>query len=386
MSLSNIDYSVLQVLPHLDSGGLVNGAVEISRTLSNNNLGSYITTSGGRRLHEVTRFGTEVIIAPVHSKNPVTIYRNISKIKKIIKNNNIDIIHARSRSPAWSSQYAAKKMKIPFITTFHGTYGIENMIKKKYNGAMINADKIIAISNFIAGHIKREYKVIKEKIVVIPRGVDLSIFDSARVREQRLIDISNKFDLKEENHTILLPARMTRWKGHNLLIEAVKKLKRNDIICLFVGDVQTKKQYVKELESKIKKMGLTNNFRFLGAQQDMPAIFKLADVVISASTKPEAFGRVVAESLAMGRPTISVNHGGGAEIIRDKMTGWLFKSGNVNDLCKKISMALDLNKGQRLILSEKCIQNIKENYDIKFMCDRTLKLYSELVKENKKYL
>ena len=138
MSLSNIDYSVLQVLPHLDSGGLVNGAVEISRTLSNNNLGSYITTSGGRRLHEVTRFGTEVIIAPVQSKNPVTIYRNISKIKKIIKNNNIDIIHARSRSPAWSSQYAAKKMKIPFITTFHGTYGIENMIKKKYNGVEEN--------------------------------------------------------------------------------------------------------------------------------------------------------------------------------------------------------------------------------------------------------
>jgi len=134
------------------------------------------------------------------------------------------------------------------------------------------------------------------------------------------------------------------------------------------------------------RLNSTNNFRFLGAQQDMPAIFKLADVVISASTKPEAFGRVVAESLAMGRPTISVNHGGGAEIIRDKMTGWLFKSGNVNDLCKKISMALDLNKDQRLILSEKCIQNIRENYDIKFMCDRTLKLYSELVKESKNYL
>ena len=383
MSLNKNEYSVLQVLPHLESGGLVSGAIEISDSLCSRDLESYVVTSGGRRSYEVLRKGAKIFNMPVQSKNPYTIYRNISRIAKLIKNNNINIIHARSRAPAWSARYAANRKKIPFVTTFHGTYELQNKIKKKYNSIMLNADRVIAISNFIAKHIKKEYEVDDEKVSVIPRGIDLSIFDSSKVTAERLISASNKLGLMESTSTILLPGRMTRWKGHALLIEAVAKLKRDDILCLFVGDDQNKNSYVKELQNKIKKLGMTKNFRFLGNQTDMPAIYKMADVVVSASTKPEAFGRVVAEAMAMGRPTVAVNHGGGAEIIKDNSNGWLFKPSNIKDLTKQISSALKISDDQRENLSKRSILRIKENYNVKFMCDKTLHLYSELIESER---
>ena len=383
MSLNKNEYSVLQVLPHLESGGLVSGAIEISGALCSRNLGSYVATSGGRRSYEVLRRGAKIFNTPVQSKNPYTIYKNISRIAKLIKNNSINIIHARSRAPAWSARYAASRMKIPFVTTFHGTYELQNEIKKRYNRIMLNADRVIAISNFIAEHIKKEYEVDGAKISVIPRGVDLSIFDVSKVTAERLISVSNKLGLTESASTILLPGRMTRWKGHALLIEAVANLKRDDIICIFVGDGQNKNSYVKELQNKIKKLGMIKNFRFLGNQTDMPAIYKMADVVVSASTKPEAFGRVVAEAMAMGRPTVVANHGGGAEIIKDNSNGWLFKPSNIKDLTKQISSALKISDDQRENLAKRSILRIKENYNVKFMCDKTLNLYSELIESGR---
>ena len=248
---------------------------------------------------------------------------------------------------------------------------------------MANSDRVIAISNFIASHIKKEYGIDSGKISIIPRGVDLSLFDPLVVKDSKLYEIENKYDLKSGLHSILLPGRMTRWKGHELFIDAISMLKRDDIICMFVGDIQGKSRYVQQLQKKIKKLGLQNQFRFLGNQNNMPAIYKLADVVVSASTKPEAFGRVVAEAQAMGRLTIAVNHGGSPEIIKNQKTGWLFKKGNAKELSKKILSALSMSQEERINISERSIRFIKDNYDMKFMCERTLKLYSELIHEKK---
>ena len=379
MNLDIKNYSVLQILPHLNSGGLVSGAVEISEALQKAGMNSFVASEGGRREREITRAGGKVINFSLGSKNPLIILLNVYKLSKIIKKYKINIIHARSRAPAWSAYFAAKKMGIPFVTTFHGTYSIQNNLKKKYNSIMIKSDRVIAISKFIKSHILSNYNIDKEKIVTIYRGVNIEKFNYLKVSNERLISLLKKFNIPEDSYVVLLPGRITRWKGHTLLIEAISKLQRSDIICLFVGDAQGRNKYYTELEKLIDKFKLKNNFRIISNQSDMAAIYKLADVVVSTSLEPEAFGRVVAEAQAMGRPTVAVNHGGGPEIIIDGQTGWLFKPGDADDLSDKINSALNLNKEDRDKMAMGAIERAKLNFNNETMCAKTLQVYAELV-------
>ena len=259
-------YSVLQVLPHLNSGGLVSGAIEISLSLINNNFNSYVLTKGGRREREIVRAGGILFKMNVASKNPIVMFKNIYKIIKIIKDYKIDIIHTRSRAPAWSAYFAAKKMNIPFITTFHGTYGINNRIKNKYNSIMVKGDKVIAISAFIKNHIISNYNVDEDRVETIPRGIDISVFNSENVSNERLIYFTNKFNIMDNSYVILLPGRITRWKGHILLIKAIAELKRKDLLCIFVGDSQGRTKYVAELHNLINKYELSDKFRIVENQ------------------------------------------------------------------------------------------------------------------------
>tara|TARA_Y100001934_G_scaffold177065_1_gene209676 strand:+ start:500 stop:1663 length:1164 start_codon:yes stop_codon:yes gene_type:complete len=382
MTVDIKNYRILQVLPHLNSGGLVSGAIEISNALQKSGHISYVASNGGRREREIIREGGIVLLLPLASKNPITIFRNIYRLSKIIQKNKIDIIHARSRAPAWSAYFAAKKMNIPFITTFHGTYSIKGKWKKKYNSVMTKGDKVIAISNFIKKHILNNYNINHQKVVTIHRGINLDTFNHLEVSDERLISFCKKFNIPEDNFVILLPGRITRWKGHKTLIEAVAMLGREDIVCLFVGDIQGRNKYYNELNSLIDKLGLTNNFRIIENQIDMAAIYKLADVVISASTEPEAFGRVVAEAQAMGRPTVAVNHGGGPEIIINNVTGWLFKSGDAIDLSDKILKAIDLDDLERKNMASKAIERTSLNFNNDTMCFKTLEIYSDLINRN----
>ncbi|MBJ86010.1 MAG: glycosyl transferase [Pelagibacterales bacterium] len=382
MTVDIKNYRILQVLPHLNSGGLVSGAIEISNALQKSGHISYVASNGGRREREIIREGGIVLLLPLASKNPITIFRNIYRLSKIIQKNKIDIIHARSRAPAWSAYFAAKKMNIPFITTFHGTYSIKGKWKKKYNSVMTKGDKVIAISNFIKKHILNNYNINHQKVVTIHRGINLDTFNHLEVSDERLISFCKKFNIPEDNFVILLPGRITRWKGHKTLIEAVAMLGREDIVCLFVGDIQGRNKYYNELNSLIDKLGLTNNFRIIENQIDMAAIYKLADVVISASTDPEAFGRVVAEAQAMGRPTVAVNHGGGPEIIINNVTGWLFKSGDAIDLSDKILKAIDLDDLERKNMASKAIERTSLNFNNDTMCFKTLEIYSDLINRN----
>ena len=379
MNLDIKNYSVLQILPHLNSGGLVSGAVEISEALQKAGMNSFVASEGGRREREITRAGGKVLNFSLGSKNPLIILLNVYKLSKIIKTYKINIIHARSRAPAWSAYFAAKKMGIPFVTTFHGTYSIQNNLKKKYNSIMIKSNRVIAISKFIKSHILSNYNIDKEKIVTIYRGVNIEKFNYLKVSNERLVSLLKKFNIPEDSYVVLLPGRITRWKGHTLLIEAISKLQRSDIICLFVGDVQGRNKYYTELEKLIDKLQLKNNFRIISNQSDMAAIYKLADVVVSTSLEPEAFGRVVAEAQAMGRPTVAVNHGGGPEIIIDGQTGWLFKPGDADDLSDKINSALNLNKEDRDKMAMGAIERAKLNFNNETMCAKTLQVYAELV-------
>ena len=379
MNLDIKNYSVLQVLPHLNSGGLVSGAIEVSEALQKSGMRSFVASEGGRREREITRTGGKVFNFSLGSKNPLIIFLNIYKLSRIIKKYKINIIHARSRAPAWSAYFAAKKMGIPFVATFHGTYSIQNNLKKKYNSIMVKADKVIAISSFINKHILSNYKVDQEKIVTVHRGINIEKYDYLKVSNERLIAFSKKFNIPEDSFVILLPGRITRWKGHILLIEAISKLQRSDIICLFVGDLQGRNKYFAELNKTIDKFKLKNNFRIIANQSDMSVIYKLSDVVVSASLEPEAFGRVVAEAQAMGRPTVAVNHGGGPEIIIDGETGWLFRPGDANDLAEKINKALNLNIDDRKKMSVKAIERAKLNFNNEMMCAKKLNIYAELV-------
>ena len=384
MTVDIKNYRVLQVLPHLNSGGLVSGAIEISNALQKSGHFSYVASNGGRREREIIREGGKTILLPLASKNPVTIFMNIYRLSKIIKKNKINIIHARSRAPAWSAYFAAKRMNIPFITTFHGTYSIKGKLKKKYNSVMTKGIKVIAISHFITKHILNNYNINHEKVVTIHRGINLDNFNHLKVSDERLISICNRFNIPEDNYIILLPGRITRWKGHKTLIEAVAMLGREDIVCLFVGDIQGRNKYYNELNALIDKLGLTNNFRIIENQIDMAAIYKLADVVVSASTDPEAFGRVVAEAQAMGRPTVAVNHGGGPEIIINNLTGWLFKPGDAIDLSDKIQKAIDLDDLERKNMASKAIERTSLNFNNDAMCSKTLEIYSDLMNRNSK--
>ena len=378
MNLDIKSYSVLQVLPHLNSGGLVSGAVEISEALQKTGMNSFVASAGGRREREITKAGGKVINFSLGSKNPIIMLLNVYKLSRIIKKYKINIIHARSRAPAWSAYFAAKKMGIPFVTTFHGTYSIQNKLKKKYNSIMVKSDRVIAISRFINNHILSNYNIDKDKIVTIHRGINIERFNYLKVADERLISLLNIFNIPEDSFVVLLPGRITRWKGHILFIEAIFKLQRSDIICLFVGDSQGRNKYYAELEKILDKFKLKNNFRIIPNQSDMATIYKLADVVVSSSLDPEAFGRVIVEAQAMGRPTISANHGGGSEIIIDGLTGWLFKPGDADDLSDKINKALSLNKDNRDKLAINAIKRAKLNFNNEMMCVKTLQVYAEL--------
>ncbi len=372
--------TLLQVLPHLNSGGLVSGAIEVAKEAKNLGWTSIVLSSGGNRKYELIRAGCKLVFFPVDSKNIINIVKNKNKISNLIKEFNVDIIHARSRAPAWSSYWASKKMNIPFITTFHGTYGTENFIKKKYNKVMLKGSKVIAISNFIKNHINKEYNH-KENVEVIPRGVDTKIFSPSSVTAARLVSLANKLGLQDFHKTILLPGRFSGWKGHILAIEALALLKDKKIKLILLGADKDKILYIKKLRKLALKLSVLDQIIFNDHSRDMPAYMMLSDLVLSCSTKPEAFGRVILEAQAMGRPIVAFDHGGAVELTKNNENGTLVAVSNVEKLAESIKKNLELSASERKIISKRSIKNVEKKYLTKFMVNKTIKLYKETLKQ-----
>ncbi len=371
--------AVMQVLPHLNSGGLVSGAVEIANELFNCNYKSVVVSSGGYKENELLRCNSIIEKLPVHSKNIFMILQNKRRIVNLAIKYNISLIHARSRAPAWSAYWAAKELNLPFVTTFHGTYSTKGLFKKKYNSIMLKGNAVIAISKFIKKHIEDKYNITKN-IHVIPRGVNINIFSPKKVSSARLINAAKKIKIEGTDKIILLPGRLTDWKGHKLAIQAISRLKIENIKLVIIGDVQGRVKYKNELIKLASALNIGNKVLFIDHTRDLPSFLMLSDLVLSCSTKPEAFGRTVLEAQAMGRPVIAFNHGGSIELIKDNENGILSKVSDINHLAKNIEECLCLSSYKRKVLSKISIANVNKKYLTKFMSEKTLKLYKNLIK------
>jgi len=373
--------TVLQVLPELVTGGVERGTVEVGLAIAAAGGRSLVVSNGGPMVHELTRAGAEHFELPVHSKNYFTMRKNADKLVELIKREQVDIVHARSRAPAWSAYWAAKRAGVHFVTTFHGTYSHGNWIKRRYNAVMTKGEKVIAISSFIAGHLRKIYGVQKDRIRIVPRGVDLARFDPEVVSSERMVHLAGQWRLADGVPVVMLPGRLTRWKGQKVFIEAVAELGRNDARFVLVGSDQGREAYHKELENFIDSKGLNNIVRIIDQCDDMPAAYKLTDLVVSASTDPEAFGRVAAEAQALGRPVIATNHGGAKETVLEGKTGWLVPPNDPKALAKAIGEALDMTDAARAKMAEAAIAHIRKNFSKETMCARTLEVYNEVLAE-----
>ncbi len=374
--------TVLQVLPALVQGGVEKTAVEIASAIVKAGGRAIVVSAGGPMEHDIIRARAEHINLPVNSKNPFVMYANIAKLEKIIRDNDVDIVHARSRAPAWSAWAAAKQASTPFITTFHGTYSLGGWLKRRYNAVMIRGRRVIANSTFIAGHIRKNYGIEAARLRIIPRGVDLDRFDAQVVSAERVVKLAADWRLEDGMPVVMLPGRLTRWKGQTVFIEAIAAMKHKDIRCLLVGSDQGRTDYRKELEGLIAANGLNKTVHIIENCNDMPAAYMLTDVVVSASTDPEAFGRVLPEAQALGRPVIATDHGGVRETVIQGKTGWLVPPGDVNALAGAIDRVLELDEAARKKLAEDAVTNVRENFSKASMCAKTLDVYDEVLNEN----
>ena len=388
----NTVLSVLQVLPSLKTGGggVERTTIDIAEAIINSGANAFVASEGGQMVKELLENGANHITLPLASKNPLTMRNNVKRLVETIRQNNISIVHARSRAPAWSALSASRICECNFLTTFHGTYnygtGVIGKIKKHYNSVMTKGEVIIANSEFIAKHITNEYGVPESNIRIVPRGIDLEIFNTQKVTEEKVSQIKRLWCLDEDSIKILLPGRLTQWKGQSLLINALYKLKRNvgsenfNVMGLLIGSDQGRSAYKKKLEQQIKSLGMENHIKLLDHCDDMPSAYTLADIVVSASTDPEAFGRVVAEAQAMGKPVVVANHGGGVEQVIPDKTGWLFSPGDPGALSETLQKVIDIEKHNKTKLSNIAINRVQNLYSKTSMCSATLDIYTELRK------
>jgi glycosyltransferase involved in cell wall biosynthesis len=373
---------ILQVLPSLVTGGVERGTVDLARAITESGGTALVASSGGVLASDLGRFGAKHITLPVHSKNPIEIHRNIYRLSEVIRDYKINLIHARSRAPAWSCYYAAQRMDIPFVTTFHGNYSDGNFLKHFYNSIMTRGDRVIAISEFIAQKVVQEYRVNPDKVITVPRGVDLDFFDPAAVSDERLRKLSNEWQIPECSRIILLPGRLTEWKGQRVLIEAIAKIRDKSGLCVILaGSAQGRDHYLRDLRLSIDRLGLSETIRLVGDCRDMAAAMLLADVVVSCSVEAEAFGRVIIEGQAMGRLVIGTDHGGAKETICEGETGWLVSPGNSGDLARCLEMVLSLGEQERIKIAHQAMKNVRKKYTRDQMCELTLAIYRDLVSE-----
>jgi glycosyltransferase involved in cell wall biosynthesis len=372
--------TVLQVLPALgEQGGVERGTVDVAAAIVAAGGRAIVASAGGPRVHALARVRADHVTIPADSKNPLVIIRNSHRLAELIRRERVDLVHARSRAPAWSAWAAAERCDVPFVTTFHGTYGTSGPLKIRYNSIMTRGERVIVISNFIADHVHKIYGVPMSRLRVIHRGADLDHFNPDNVSAERLVTQAARWRLEDGFPLVLLPGRLTRWKGQSVLIDALARLRRRDLRCIILGSDQGRSGYRRELESRIVARGLGGIVRLIERAEDLPAAYMLSDVVVSASTEPEAFGRVLIEAQALGRPVIGTDHGGARETVVPGETGWLTPPGDADALAEAIDQAIGLTPSQRLRVAEICIAHVRAHFGKDTMCAKTLEVYNEVL-------
>jgi len=377
---------VLQVIPKLGYGGTESGCYDLAHYLTENNCSSYIVTSGGELLKYVDKKKVKVIRLPVHSKNPILMFFNSIILIFIILICNISIVHARSRAPAWSCLLATKITRRKFVTTFHGTYNFKNSLKKYYNSIMLKSDLIIAGSNFIFSHINEnysEYLNFNKKFLVIFRGINTEYFNPSKIHQTDQKKLISKWNINKEKPLILLPGRLTFWKGQEMFIEAIRlvkeKIPEKPFCAVILGSDQGRKVYKKKLLRLVEQYRLNDYIKFFDKCELMPLAYQISDIVVSTSIEPEAFGRVSVEAQSMEKPIIASNIGGSKETIIDDKTGFLFEAQKPEELSKKIIHVLNLDESTLKFIGIEGRKNVIKKFNIEKMCFSTYLEYKKII-------
>ena len=376
---------VLQVIPRLGYGGAETGCYDLAHYLHEQDCKSYIVTSGGELIKYIDKKKVKLIKLPVQSKNPLIILINSIALTLLILFLNISIVHARSRAPAWSCYLATKITRRKFVTTFHGTYNFKNSIKKFYNSIMVKSDVLIAGSNFIFSHISENYQQFldsKKKFLVIFRGINTEYFDSDTIKKKDIDKLKATWKIEDNKKIILLPGRLTAWKGQEMFIEAINLFKQSnpelDFVAVILGDDQGRTVFRKKLERLVEQFNLTQNIKFVDNCNVMPVAYYISDVIVSSSIEPEAFGRVSVEAQAMKKPIIASNIGGSKETVIDNKTGLLFESGNPKSLCDKLNEIIKLDSLTLDLMGREGRKNVINRFNIEKMCLNTYSEYKKL--------
>lgn len=367
--------AVLQVLPALVSGGVERGTLEIAEALCRAGLRSVVASAGGAMVAQLEASGASHVSMPLNRKSPGALVTNARALTCLIRRERVSIVHARSRFPAWSALWAAQRTSATFVTTYHGAYNEASWIKHRYNAVMAGGERVIAISDYVAQLVEERYGTEPSRLRVIPRGVDPVAFDTAAVVPARIAELRAAWRVPVDRPVVLLPARLTRWKGQGVLLRALACLLPTPPFGLLIGEGA----YRAELERDVDRLGLAGHVAMPGHTADMPAALLLSDLVVHASIDPEAFGRTVIEAQAMRRPVIASDLGGPRETVKDNVTGWRIAPGNPEVLAAAITGALSRSSAERAAMGERARLSVLARYTTSAMQAATLDVYRELL-------
>jgi len=382
-----MSFKLLQVIPRLDYGGAETGCYDVAHYIAEKGYKSYIITSGGALLKFIRKNKVKVFRLPVHSKNPVLILLNAILIGLIVIFFRINIVHARSRAPAWSCFLSCMITRAKFVTTFHGVYNSSNVIKKFYNSIMVRSNLIIAGSNYVFDHIHKNYENLinnRKRLLVIFRGINTEYFDNSNITDKKVKNLYDTINLNPEKFKILLPGRLTRWKGQEMFIESLNLLKtkynKENFQAIILGSHQGRKVYFKKLVSMVEQYRLNKDVFFLQHFKEMPVAYYVSDVVVSSSIEPEAFGRVSVEAQSMRRVILASDHGGSKETIIDGRSGFLFKNNRPESLAENLNNLIEMHKDKLQSIGNEGRKNVLKKFDVEKMCYSTFLEYKKIIK------
>ena len=376
-------YTIAQILPALNTGGVERGVIEVSKSLVDNNFKSIVISSGGHMETQLKRTGSIHYTLDVNSKNPLKWRKIRKKLKVILEKENVDLIHFCSRAPAWIGFPLGKILDIPVITSVHMRFRKSNYFKKIYNSILTRGDAIIAISNHIEMSIKSIFPKVSNKIKLIHRGVDLNLFDANKIKPARIIAQSKLIGIKDSIPVIVMAARPALWKGYLVLFEALSKVK-NNFQCVLIGAADGNQKFQQQLINRIIKFNLEGKIKLVKSSRDIQAAMILGDIVVMPSVTPEPFGRIIVEAQALGKIPIAFDHGGASETIIDGKTGFLAEANNASSLAEKISFALSLKDSKRQKMGEYSKKFVSKNFSHDRMCNLTISLYKQCLAEHKR--
>ena len=376
-------YTIAQILPALNTGGVERGVIEISKALIDNNFKSIVISSGGHMEAQLRRTGGTHYKLDVNSKNPFRWHKIRKELKIILKNENVDLLHLCSRAPAWIAFPLGKTLKIPVITSVHMRFRKTNFFKKIYNSILIKGDLIIAISKHIEICIKNTFPKVSHKIKVVHRGVDLKLFDSLNINPARIIAQAKLIGLKDNVPVIIMASRPALWKGYSILIKALSKVNKN-FQCILIGAADGDKKFKDLLINKIIKYNLETKVKLVQSSKDIQAAMILADLIVMPSISPEPFGRIIVEAQALGKIPIAFDHGGASETIIDGKTGFLAKALSAESLAEKILLALSMKSAKRESMGNYSKKFVSKNFSHNKMCKLTLSIYKQCIAEYKR--